>query len=293
MSHSLFLSGLREALHRKDSSLLRKPHFIELAALWGYKSDVWRMRRNTKRPRASAERACEQATPAAKLPPRALLSPPPSPIGSIISLSQLPDGLEAQLRASAAASMDVPAGEQAYDFLRDHAAIPCELLSRNIVHVMLPSTQALADIAAANLFRLRAAAAAMSPAELANPLAWMARSQELPRQLDEHLMVVFAGVASSGASLVRLHSALDADGLGTVCDQAFQRFMQQSNSDLARFLCQAQSAMALMRQEICGRFLACSCLVGELLVEVLGFRVAMERLQLSCATEREASAHLL
>ena len=191
--------------------------------------------------------------------------------------------------------MDVPAGEQAYDFLRDHAAIPCELLSGNIVHDMLSSTQALTDRAAENLERLRSATAAMSRAELANPLAWMACSQELPRQLDEHLMAALAGVAFSGASLLRLQSALEPgpDGLGTVCDQVFLRFIQQSNGDVARFLCQAQSAMALMRQDICGRFFACCCLVGELLVAVLGFRVAMARLQLSCAAEREASAQLL
>ena len=189
--------------------------------------------------------------------------------------------------------MDVPTGEQVFAFLRDHAAIPCELLSGTIVHVMLPSTQTLADRAAENLVGLRAAAAAMSQAELADPLAWMARSQEMPRLLDEHLMAALAGVASSGASLLRLQSALDADGLGTVCDQAYLRFMQQSNGNLARFLCQAQSAMALMRQEICGRFYACCCLVAELLVDVLGCQVATARLQLSCAAEREASTQLL
>ena len=219
--------------------------------MWGYKSDVWRLRRNTKRRRTSAERSAEPS-------PRPLLSPLPPPIGAPLALSQLPDWLEAQLKASARAYMDIPVGE------------PCEVLSGH-AQAMLASTQSLADRAATNLALLRSAAAAMSPAELAEPLAWMARSQEIPRQLDEHLMMAFAGVTANGASL---RTAMEA---GPGCDP---RFIQQSNGDLARFLCQAQSAMALMRQDICGRFFACCCLVGELLVDVLGFQVAMLRLQL-------------
>ena len=200
-----------------------------------------------------------------------------------MALCQLPDGLEAQLRASASAFVDVPAGEQACSVLRNRASIPCELFSGRIVQAMLASTQALAGRAAANLAHLRAAASAMTPAELAVP-AWMARFQEQPRLLDEHLVAAYTGVTASGASL---RTALEA---GTVCDQAYLGFIQQSNGDLARFLCQEQYAMALMRQDVCGRFFACCCLVGELLVDVLGFQVTMLQLQLGCVEEKEASA---
>ena len=126
----------------------------------------------------------------------------------------------------------------------------------------------------------------MSPADLAVP-AWMARFQELPRLLDEHLVAAYAGVAASGASL---RTAMEA---GTVCNQVFLRFIQQSYGDLARFLCRGQYAMALMRQDVCGRYFACSCLVAELLVEVLGYQLTMLQQQLGCVEEREASAQLL
>ena len=277
------LSGLRDVLQRKDSSMLRKHHFIELGALWGYKSDVWRLRSsNTKRSRA--ERTHQPPAES----PRPLLSPPPSPLGR-----QLPDGLEAQLKTSAGSYMDSPAGEQAYAFLRNHAAIPCELLSSvHIIQAELFSTHALADRATANLALLRSATASMTAAELAEPFTWMARSQELSRQIDEHLMMAFAGVIANG-TLLRTALEAGSGGAGTVCDQAYLTFLQQSNGALARFLCHAQSAMALMRQDTCGRFFACCCLIAELLVDVLGFQVAMMQLQLSCVEEREASAQVL
>ena len=163
-----------------------------------------------------------------------LLSLLPPPPGTPLALSQLPDGLEAQLRASATAYVGVPAGEQACSVLRNRASIPCELFSGRIVQAMLASTQALADRAAANLAQLRAIAAAMSPAELAVP-AWMARFQEQPRLLDEHLVAAYMGVAASGTSL---RTALEA---GTVCDQAYLMFFQQSYGDLARFLCRGRT----------------------------------------------------
>ena len=273
-------AGLQDVLQRKDSSLLRKDHFIELAALWGYKSDVWRLR-----PLSGARR--RHMTPPADHTPcqKRLLSPPQSPPDSLLALSQLPAGLEAQLRASASAYMDLPAGEQAFAFLRLHAAIDCEILSQHFGQATLLAVQAQAGGVAANLAQLRASAAAMTAAELAEPLAWMDRSHELSRLLDEHLMVAYASVAANRASMRCLRMASE-----TVCDQAYLGFIQKSNGDLARFLCQAQCAMALMRQDTCGGFSVCCCLVGELLVDVLNFLAATMQLQLSCVEARAASA---
>ena len=327
--------GLREALQRKDSSLLRKNHFIELAALWGFKSEVWRLRGDAKRPRASAERAqapsgyipawmreemaAEAAAAAAAgappaggpaggretspslsaqspAPSQPLLSPPPP--SDTAHLSQLPDGLEAQLRASAAAYEDLPLAERLFSFLSEQAAVRFLDASAQLVAVMAPFTLALAQNARANHAALRAAVSAMSPEQLAEPHAWMARSQELPRVLDEHLVFLFAGVAANGASIRAGEEILrtlppGSQLLPTVCEQAYAEFIKQSNSDMARFVSQAQSCLALMRQESCGRFFAACCLVGELLVDVLEHLVALMGQHMRCLEEREASAQLL
>ena len=195
-----------------------------------------------------------------------------------------PPELEAQLRRCCAAYLEPGLNDSFMATARQLASSPITLLRQELLAELLPVARSIRTSVEANLNALSSSRASMWARDLAQPHTWlMSGSQEPTRMLEEHLRLVQANVAANGSALRTIG---ERGGGRTHLDRLYVTVLTEQTATLANFTSQAQSALALMRQDCVGRYLHTCELVCDLLATVMRRIEQLVEQRIACLEER-------